>query len=139
MIIATMSSIAEIIKSDCAGNVYESDREFSPMMIEKLVQKVKCQFGVGIREPGMWVMLSVPLLSHQCIEITRIEVDKVKRGTGVFRRFVERLFIVCRKMNRSLVIGCVESERMMELMRKHKQIWHRFSSDPTSFVYVPPY
>ena len=55
--------IADQIIRECAGNVHVSDRPFAPEAIEKLLRKVagpsrlNC---VGLREPGVWALLSVP-------------------------------------------------------------------------------
>ena len=111
--------IADRIFQECAGNVHVSDRPFAPETIEKLLRKVtgpsrlNC---VGLREPGVWALLSVPqkstLKSLKYVEITRIQCD-------------ER------------VMGCVESARMLDLMRRHSDVWHKLSFDPTSYLYAP--
>ena len=146
----TVKMIADQIIRDCAGNVYVSDHPFAPKTIEKLLLKIagpsrlNC---LGLREPGIWALLSVPTAPcytaatpgqpWQCIEITRIQCDEHARGTGLFVMFVERLADTCRSLDRCLVMGCVESVRMLTLMRRHSNVWHRLSSDPTSYVYAP--
>jgi len=62
--------------------------------------------------------------------------DKIQR-TGRCVKFVEKLAVTCRSLDRCLVMGCVESARMLTLMHRHDDVWHRLSSDPTSFVYAP--
>lgn len=143
--------IADQITSDCAGNVYVSEHPTAPATIHKLLLKVtgpsrlNC---MGLREPGLWVLLSVPVIPCHietstgqtelpCVEITRIECDEHLRETGLFINFVERLAVTCSSLKRCLVIGCVESTRMLSLMRRHMRVWHRLSSDPTSYVYAP--
>ena len=75
---------------------------------------------MGLREPGVWALLTVlttpcyiavfgqPL---QCIEITRIQCDEHVRGTGLFVKFVAKLAISCKRMDRCLVMGCVECDK----------------------------
>ena len=92
-----MVTICEDINRDCAGNVYKTDMDWPSEAIDQMVSKVtgpsrhNC---VGLRERGMWVMLSVSRVpgfvstrQFQYIEITRVEVDKAQRGTGLFKRF----------------------------------------------------
>jgi len=52
------------------------------------------------------------------IEITRIECDERVRGTGPFVKFVERLAVACRALDRL----------------KHSDVWKRLASDSTSFL-----
>jgi hypothetical protein len=93
---------------------------------------------VGVREPGIVAMISVPCHSVlPCVEITRIECEERVRGTGICLRFVEKLAVASTSLGRCLVMGCVESERMLTLMRRHDDAWQRLESDPTSFVFLP--
>jgi hypothetical protein len=141
--------IGDKITRECAGNVHVFYHPAAPHTLAKLLRKVigpsklNC---LGLREPGVWAMLSVPAAPcytspnsqpSNCIEITRIECDEHVRGTGLCVKFVERLAVACHTLDRYLVMGCVESDRMLTLMRRHDDIWQRLASDPTSFVYLP--
>jgi hypothetical protein len=138
---------AEITR-ECAGNIRFFEHPVAPRALAELLRRVmgpsklNC---MGLREPGVWVMLSMPSAPRymsldspfHCVEITRIECDESVRGTGLFVRFVERLAAAARALGRSVVVGCVESERMLTLMRRHDDTWRRLASDPTSFVFLP--
>ena len=141
--------IADQIVRECAGNMHVSDHPFPPETIKRLLLKVvgpsKFNF-LGLREPGMTALLSVPTSPcyvaaasqpFRCVEITRIECDERLRRSRLFLKFVEKLAITCSSMDMCLVMGCVESTRMLTLMRRHNDVWCRLASDPTSYVYVP--
>lgn len=141
-------SIEQMIKRESAGNIYTCTKgqilpkEFGRLLIKiQGPSRLNC---VGIREPGIWALLSMP--NSKCtikqhvrsfIEITRIECDMNVRGTGRCMEFIKRIAITCKIMNRCLVMGCVESKRMLQLMNRHNDVWHRLESDPTSYVYYP--
>lgn len=138
------------IYRECSGNVHVFDHPTTAHTLANILRKVigpsklNC---LGLREPGMWAMLSVPVApcftsrnniqAMHCVEITRIQCDKHVTGTGLFVRFIEKLAATCDILNRCLVMGCVESERMLTLMHRHDDMWLRLSSDPTSFVFLP--
>lgn len=139
-----MKDIEDIIKRESANNVYVFDKPTSPIILSNILLKTSGVWNyVGLREPGLWVLLSMP--SQQCyinkksynfVEITRIECDEKLRGSGVFLKFIKRLLIACISLQRCLVIGCVESERMLTLMQRHKNCWQKLTSDPTSYAFI---
>jgi len=138
--------IGDKITRECSGNVHVFDHPAAPHTLAKLLRqvigpsKLNC---LGLREPGIWAMLSVPTSPcytspyMHCVEITRIECDERVRGTGLCVKFVEKLAVTCCNLDRCLVMGCVESKRMLTLMRRHDDVWQRLASDPTSFVFLP--
>jgi len=81
----------------------------------------------------VWAMLSV---GDGSVEITRIECDEAVRGTGRFVAFVNTVAAACRVLGRALVLGCVESDRLRTLVRRHRDVWRRLPSDPTSYEFV---
>ena len=140
-------TIAARIARESAGNVRYCGAALDPTAMASLLLKVAGPGklnNVGIREPGVWALLSVPVFpcsveggggAGRCaetlmyVEITRIECDE--HGKGLM------LASACRCMGRCLVMGCVEGARMRELMRRHGCAWHRLASDRTSFAYAP--
>lgn len=142
---ADADPVGSRIARECAGNVHVSDRPFSPEAIARLLSRASgpARFNfVGLREPGVWALLCCPagsalFESEQKVEITRIQCDADVQGTGRFLGFVEKLAVTCRAMDRRLVLGCVEGPRLLALVRRHGDVWHRLASDPTSYVYAP--
>ena len=143
-------ALADQIAMDCAGNMHVSSHPIAPETMHKLLLKVTGPSRLnylGLREPGVLVLLCIPTSScytasapgqpMHCVEITRIQCDEHVRGTGQFIKFVEKLAITCQAIDRCLVVGCVESVRMLTLMHRHTDTWHKLSSDPTSYVYAP--
>ena len=136
------------ILSECAGNMLFTT---SAATINQLVQNLKkiCNQGVfnyiGLKEHGLMALLHMSQTacimkggkSYQYVEIVRIHVDQHMQGLGMFRNFIKRMQEACCIIKRALVIGCVESLRLLQILQTHTSMWQRLASDPTSFICIP--
>ena len=134
---------------ESAGNVIESESFITDMSILSRLKKID-KPGVfnflGVMEKGANALLmasrdvcEIEGLSAKStfIEITRIVIAEDYRNLGFFMSFVSRMHAICSQLQKALVLGCVEGNRMKELVEKHPCTWKRLRSDPTSFVYLP--
>jgi hypothetical protein len=131
-----MKEIISLIKLECAGDVIiKKNKTFT---ITELVQKGKkmCIWPIcGVIEPHMCALISKSF-THQCIEITRIEVEKKYRKRGIMTDFIRRMAAVSSECGLVLVMGCVSSDVMCTIMEHNKDKWKKCSWDPTSYMYI---
>lgn len=141
------TSVEQVVRSECAGNMIERVE----VSIDELVWKLEKTRGtlfnyLGIIEDGLVALLKASIDTCEIeggrrdfsyVEITRIFVDIHERKTGVFTSFLEKMQIVCARLQKILVLGCVSGNTMKIILRDHPCLWVRLASDPTSYAYAP--
>jgi hypothetical protein len=71
---------------------------------------------------------------HECLDIGTVEVNKDKRGTGIFTKFLTKFENEARKQNKYVYVENVLEPRLMMFLARRK---YRLGGDIQSMYFKP--